>query len=54
VGTADFNNDGNPDILWRNLSTGLNSIWFMDGATFNGSYALLPSVSLDWEIVGPK
>jgi hypothetical protein len=29
-GIADFNNDGVPDILWRNTN-GINVIWYMDG-----------------------
>jgi hypothetical protein len=49
---GDFNKDGNPDILWRDTSTGDNSIWFMDGATYNGSYAMLPTVATNWQIVG--
>jgi C1A family cysteine protease len=52
VGTGDFNNDGNLDILWRNYSTGQNSIWFMNGATWTGNYALLPTVPTNWQIVG--
>jgi uncharacterized delta-60 repeat protein len=30
--TADFNRDGNVDILWRNLSTGETSVWFLGGS----------------------
>ena len=26
----DFNSDGKPDILWRNTSTGENSVWYMN------------------------
>src|SRR3989475_9248933 len=31
VGIADFNGDGRADILWRNVSTGENYIYFMNG-----------------------
>jgi hypothetical protein len=33
VGTADFNGDGTPDILWQNVTTGEASIWYMNGTT---------------------
>jgi subtilisin family serine protease len=38
-GTGDFNNDGRPDLLWRNYSTGELAVWYM-GLT-NGSIALV-------------
>ena len=31
AGTGDFDGDGKADILWRNLSTGENYIWLMNG-----------------------
>lgn len=43
VGTEDFSGDSNPDILWRNISTGQDVIWRMGGA--NGT-TFLSSVSL--------
>ena len=54
VGVADFNDDGSPDLLWRNATTGRTTIWFMDGATWSGNYAdVVPAVSsTDWAIVG--
>jgi hypothetical protein len=50
----DFNGDGKPDILWRNLSTGRTTVWYMDGATWTGGYSdILPTVSgPEWAIVG--
>jgi hypothetical protein len=27
VGTGDYNGDGRADVLWRNVSTGANTIW---------------------------
>jgi len=30
-GTADFNQDGAPDILWHNGATGVTQIWYMSG-----------------------
>ena len=53
VGTGDFNSDGKTDILWRNTSTGENSLWYMDGATIVGGGYLYPTVAdLNWMIVG--
>jgi hypothetical protein len=54
VGTADFNNDGNPDILWRDTSTGRTTIWYMNGPTWNGGFAdVLPTLNdPNWSILG--
>jgi hypothetical protein len=32
VGVADFNGDGNSDLLWRNMGTGDLAAWLMSGA----------------------
>ena len=38
MGTGDYNNDGNVDILWRyNGVGGYNYIWYMDGVTWIGA-----------------
>ena len=51
-GTGDFNDDGNDDLLWRNLSDGRNAVWFMNGVTWIG-VAFLPSASdLNWILCG--
>ena len=42
VGTGDFNDDGNSDILWQNTSTGQVSIWEMDGNTLIGGGPVSP------------
>jgi len=53
VGRGDWNNDRNTDILWRNISTGQNRVWYMDGNIKIGEAAVLPSVAnLNWQIVG--
>jgi hypothetical protein len=53
VGTGDFNNDGNTDILWRNKATGGVVAWYMNGA---GAASKVDWISQDgdtnWEIVG--
>jgi hypothetical protein len=50
----DFNGDGKPDLVWRNATTGRTTIWYMDGATWNGGYAdVLPELTgSEWVIVG--
>lgn len=35
-GVGDFNGDQKSDLIWRNLATGQNIIWFMDGKNFLG------------------
>jgi hypothetical protein len=52
MGTGDFNNDTNIDILWRNISTGMNVVWYMNGADWTGSAELIPVSDLTWQIVG--
>jgi hypothetical protein len=42
----DFNGDGKPDILWRNLDTGANTIWLMDGV-FRTGLGILVRVPVD-------
>jgi hypothetical protein len=51
VGSADFNRDGQPDILWRHSGTGAASIWYMNGSSRIGTntFSNLPS-DLQWQI----
>ncbi len=53
VGTGDFNNDSNTDILWRHDS-GYLSVWLMNGTNLISSSALNPSRVADtaWKPVG--
>jgi hypothetical protein len=37
AGSGDFNGDGWTDILWRNENDGQNSIWIMNGVTYDHS-----------------
>jgi hypothetical protein len=34
---ADFNSDGNPDLLWENTTTGDRAIWLMNGTTMTSA-----------------
>ena len=41
-----------PDILWRNTTTGINVVWYMNGKDFSG-WDYLPAVGdQTWTIVG--
>jgi glucose/arabinose dehydrogenase len=50
AGVADFDGDGDPDIVWQNLVTGQRSVWLMTGPVWGGEYVLFPTVSTDWSI----
>jgi hypothetical protein len=50
VGAGDLDNDGWPDLIWRNTVTGANVVWFMRAGAFV-SLAALPSVTPDWQMV---
>lgn len=51
VGSGDFNQDGQDDLLWRNFSTGATRIWQINGTSAQSFD--LPSVNdFDWQVVG--
>jgi len=52
VGTGDFNGDKQIDILWRNYSSGLNVVWYMNGVTRTATVYLTTVTDTNWEIVG--
>jgi hypothetical protein len=52
VGTGDFNKDTHVDILWRNVSSGVNVVWYMNGPEWSSSAELIPVADLTWQIVG--
>ena len=59
VGTADFNNDGNTDVLWHNATTGVLSVWLLNrtGAvigdqTLSWNCNAASRCSTDWRVVG--
>ena len=55
-GIADFNRDGNPDILLQNKVSAINSIWYMNGDGTNyTSIGNRPfSFGQSYELVGPR
>ncbi len=65
LGSGNFNNDNNSDLLWRNSVTKQNAIWLMDGTNVpnpeeNGVYIKgivdpeweVPNAEEIWEMVG--
>jgi hypothetical protein len=52
VGTRDFDGDARADIVWRNLGSGNNGLWFMDGTTIlPGSGPMDPMADPGWAVV---
>jgi len=49
LASADFNADGQTDILWQNTETGQRQIWFMNGATATDA-ASLGTIDPGWSI----
>jgi hypothetical protein len=49
---ADFSGEGRSDILWRNVSTGENYLYFMSGTSIGGEGFLRTVADLDWKIAG--
>jgi hypothetical protein len=55
VGSGDFNNDGNSDILWWHPSSGSVSVWLLNGSLQvlgTQSVSWSAAASGGWEIVG--
>ncbi len=53
VGAADFNGDGNADLMWQHTD-GWLAVWYMSGPTLLSAQLLNPSriSGNDWKIVG--
>lgn len=49
-GSADFNQDGKPDLIWQNLQTGQVVYWLMDGAYNYSAGYLAGPVDPSWRI----
>jgi Ca2+-binding RTX toxin-like protein len=52
AGTGDNNGDGNSDILWRNVNSGLTYSWQLNGLTKLAEGGIR-QVSNDWQIASP-
>lgn len=51
VGIADFSADGNPDLLWRNQTTGSIAMWLFNGTQVVSAIEL-PTIDPAWRIEG--
>jgi hypothetical protein len=52
AGIADFNNDGHPDYLLFNPTTGETAIWYLNNNVLIGQ-ADGPTLSSGWSLVAP-
>lgn len=48
---ADFDRDGDADLLWRNVGSGNLAFWWLDGVVRVGG-TVLAGLPLDWELAG--
>lgn len=51
VAVRDFDLDGRADIYWRNLVTGVNALWLMDGAQVSSVNYVYVEPNVSWKIV---
>ena len=52
AGVGDFNGDGKADILWRNTSTGMVTMWLMNGTSKISEATILNAGNTDWTVAG--
>jgi uncharacterized delta-60 repeat protein len=52
VGVGDFDGDGRADILWRNISTGQNYIYFMNGTAIANEGYIRTVADPNWQVAG--
>ena len=52
VVSNDFNGDGRSDIYWRNMSTGANDEWHMNGLAISSSGTVYVEANQAWKVVG--
>src|SRR2546426_771190 len=51
-GIGDFDGDGRDDVLWRNLATGENYIWLMNGWTIASGGLIRTVADQAWQVKG--
>ena len=53
---TDLNADGQPDLVWQNVSTGYLAAWLMNGTSMVQGIYLSPAQVADtgWRVVGPR
>jgi hypothetical protein len=51
VGTADFDGNGRPDLLWRNATSGRLSFWMMNGVVRTSGQLVDGETDLAWKVV---
>jgi hypothetical protein len=49
AGAADFNGDGQADLVWENTVTGQRGIWIFNNGVFS-SVINLPTIPTQWRI----
>ncbi len=52
--TGDFNGDGREDLAWRNNTSGISSIWMMNGTSIGPGSGTLLDVAPPWVIAATK
>jgi peptidyl-Asp metalloendopeptidase len=50
--TNDYDGDGRADIHWRNLTTGQNDLWLMNGASIKSARTIYNEPNPNWYVVG--
>ncbi|MGP1385996.1 MAG: cadherin domain-containing protein [Thainema sp.] len=51
-GVGDYDGDGQDDLVWRNSTTGQNSVWFMNGTNRVGTAGLPAVAEAGWQLGG--
>jgi hypothetical protein len=54
VGVGDMNNDGDSDLLWRNSTTFVGSVWLMNQTTMSSVVALPALSDANWNVMAPR
>ena len=49
---ADFDRDGNQEIIWRNIYDGRNYMWFLQGTSLTHTGAFTNTAGPAWRVVG--